>query len=107
MAGAGPALAYGALIFALPPVDSGTQRSRGMESIVTCLVAGSTRIRIIDCVNGDWFLPSSSEPSSKTVNGAPDAADGAGVARTPGLRLGGMTTVWPGCPTPATTTGKK
>ena len=78
-----------------------------MESMVTCLVAGSTRIRIIDCVNGDLFLPSSSDPSSNTVNGAPGAADGVGVACAPGLRLGGTTTVWPVWPTPATTTGKK
>ena len=63
-----------------------------MESMVTCLVAGSTRTRIIDWVNGDLFLPSSSEPSNKTVKGAPGAADGAG-AWTPGLRLGGTTTV--------------
>src|SRR3981081_4656392 len=78
-----------------------------MESMVTCFVAGSTRTRIIDWVNGDLFFPSSSEPSSRTVNGAPGAADGAGVAFAPGLRLGGTTTVWPVWPTPATTTGKK
>src|SRR5437660_5269967 len=78
-----------------------------MDSMVTCLLPGSTRTRIIDWVNGALFLPSSSEPSSRTVNGAPGAADGAGVDFTPGLLLGGMTTVWPVCPTPATTTGKK
>src|ERR1700730_5312084 len=107
MAAAGPPLAYAPSIFPLPPVESGTQRSRGMDSIVTCLLEGSTRTRIIDWVNGDWFLPSSSEPSSRTVNGAPGAATGVGVAFTPGLLLGGTTTTWPVCPTPATTTGKK
>src|SRR5260370_31151013 len=78
-----------------------------MESIVTCFVAGSSRTRIIDWVNGDAFFPSSSDPSSSTVNGAPGAADGGGVAFTPGLLLGDTVTVWLVCPTPATTTGKK
>jgi hypothetical protein len=64
-----------------------------MESMVTCLVAGSTRTRIIDCVKGDLFLPSSSEPSSRTVNGARGAVDPVGPAFTPGLLLGGTTTV--------------
>src|ERR1700737_1006041 len=60
-----------------------------MDSIVTCLLAGSTRTRIIDWVNGDLFFPSSSDPSSRTVNGAPGAAAGVGVALAPGLRVGG------------------
>src|ERR1700732_4970199 len=107
MAAAAPPFANAASIFALPPVESGTHRSRGMESMVTCFVAGSHLPRVIDWGNGYLFFPSSSEPRSNTVKGAPGAADGVGVAATPGLRLGGTLAVWPVWPTPATTTGKK
>src|SRR5438445_11446706 len=49
----------------------GTQRSRGIDSMVACLVVGSTRTRIIDWVlrRSGTNLESSSEPSSRTVNG--------------------------------------
>src|SRR5579859_2251478 len=56
-----------------------------MDSMVTCLLAGLTRTRIIDCVS-TWSalnLESSSEPSNRTVNAVPK-----GVGLGVGIRLG-------------------
>src|SRR2546428_11388214 len=69
--------------------------------MVTSLVEGVTRIRIIDCVRtwSELNLESSSEPSSRTVN-APVTAAGADVAEGVGEKsmLGGGVTwiTWPG-----------
>src|SRR6476646_2803631 len=64
----------------MPPVDRGTQRSRGIESITTFLEPGLKRTMIIDWVS---TLPvnfvSLSEPSSNTVK-APGGLGGVGVA---------------------------
>ena len=82
-----PPYEYAASILAEPPDERGTQRSRGMDSMVTCLVVGLTRTRIIDCVRtaSAWNLESSSEPSSRTVNaGLPASAAGAGAAGAAG-----------------------
>src|ERR1700719_2717575 len=66
---------YAASILALPPVDSGTQRSRGIDSMTTCLVVGLTLARIIDWVRiVPPNLASLSEASSSTVKGAPGGA---------------------------------
>src|ERR1700680_801488 len=71
---------YAASIFALPPVESGTQRSRGIDSITTCLVVGLTRARIIDWVRTTPpNLASLSEPSRSTVNGFPGGATAGGA----------------------------
>ena len=62
--------------------EIGTQRSRGIDSMVTCLLDGSTRTRIIDCVLY-WSaanLESSSEPSRSTVNGVVGPATGSRMA---------------------------
>src|SRR6266550_6310747 len=74
-----PPYEYAPSIFAEPPVERWTKRSRGIDSIVTCLVDGTTRTRIIDCVR-TWSalnFESSSEPSRRTVN-APVTALGEG-----------------------------
>src|SRR5947207_10658095 len=66
----------------MPWLGIGTQRSRGIDSMVACLVLGSTRRRIIDWVlrRSGMNFESSSEPSSKTVNGC--------VGGSMGFRLG-------------------
>src|SRR6202140_2125237 len=72
---------YAASIFALPPVESGTHRSRGIDSMTTCLVVGLTRARIIDWVRTmPPNLASLSEPSRRTVNGFPGGAAAAADA---------------------------
>src|SRR2546421_13090089 len=96
----GPPYEYAPSIFAKPPVDRCTYRSRGIESMVTSLVDGMTLTRIIDWVR-TWSalnLESSSEPSSSTVKApvtglAEGAVDGVGVKS----RLGdGVTWItWP------------
>src|SRR5580700_744174 len=77
-----PPCRYAASIFALPPLESGSQRSRGIDSMTTCLVVGLTRARIIDWVRTvPPNLASLSEPSSSTVKGCPGGATaGGGVA---------------------------
>src|SRR5579859_3722768 len=55
----------------MPALGIGTQRSRGIDSMVACLEPGSTRTRIIDWVftrSGGNF-ESSSDPSRSTVKG--------------------------------------
>src|SRR5579859_1791268 len=101
MAAPAPPYEYAPSILYDPPVESGTQRSRGIESMITCLVCGITRTRIIDCVS-TWSasnFESSSDPSRSTVK-APDCA-----AEGPALGEGvnssevgdgvGTTTFWP------------
>src|SRR5256885_2285959 len=70
-AACGPPSWYAVLILPTPWPGMGTHRSRGMESSVACLELGSTLTRIMDCVlmRSTANLESSSEPSSKTVNG--------------------------------------
>src|SRR5579864_1014873 len=65
-----PPYEYAKSALPTPPTDSGIHRSRGIESIVTCLVEGTTLTRIIDWVNtrSPMNFESSSEPSSSTVN---------------------------------------
>src|SRR6266550_7171395 len=97
-----PPYEYAPSIFPEPPVDRWTNRSRGIESIVTCLVEGTTRTKIIDWVS-TWSpmnLESSSEPRSRTVKapviGATVAAaddDGEGESSVPGDGVTWIT--WP------------
>src|ERR1700676_4466986 len=70
-----PPWRYAASIFALPPVERGTQRSRGIDSMTTLRVVGLTLARIIDWVRTvPTNLASLSEPSRSTVNGVPGGA---------------------------------
>src|SRR2546425_6424243 len=78
-----------------------------MESIVTCLAAGSTRTRIIDWVStwsGSNFW-SSSDPSSRTVKGA--SAAGVGVAATMVADATGMSDFCPVVRMAVVNAGKK
>src|ERR1022692_2062625 len=75
-----PPCRYAASIFAVPPLESGTHRSRGIDSITTCRVVGLTLARIIDWVSTvPPNLASLSEPSSSTVNGCPEGATAGGA----------------------------
>src|SRR5712692_4356126 len=73
----------------MPPVACGTHRSRGIDSMITCLVDGMTRTRIIDCVSTCSLrnFESSSEPIRRTVN-APCCC-GVGLADGSGLNSEG------------------
>src|ERR1700681_3019826 len=74
-----PPWRYAASIFAVPPEESGTQRSRGIDSMTTLRVVGLTLARIIDWVSTvPPNLASLSEPSRSTVNGLPGGATTAG-----------------------------
>src|ERR1035437_3125005 len=87
-----------------------------MESMVTLPAVGSTRTRIIDWVQQKpevlpavVNLPSLSEPSSRTVKGAPDPAAPTGVAvGPPGSTVGAVTWMeWPVAPSAVVTVGQK
>ena len=71
----------------MPPPGIGTQRSRGINSMVTDFMLGSTRTRIIDCVL--YWSPtnfeSSSDPSSSTVKGSLGPANVIGFTIPPPL----------------------
>src|SRR6185437_15545237 len=85
-----------------------------MDSIVTCLVEGTTRTRIIDWVRtwSEVNLESSSEPRSRTVN-APltcGRALGDGVKRSDGEAIAdgeGTFTAWPVDPNAIAAAGRK
>ena len=84
----------------MPPVDSGTQRSRGIESMTTVFVAGMTLTRIIDWVS-TWSprnFESSSDPSSSTVK-APtcwgELGDEVGEKSRPDGEGDAISTTWP------------
>src|SRR5215472_17226972 len=90
---------YAPSIFPEPPVEKWTHRSRGMDSIVTCLVEGTTRTRIIDWVRtwSELNLESSSDPRSRIVN-APvigaAVAEAEALAEGEGSALGVGTSGW-------------
>src|SRR5450759_3984010 len=112
MAAPGPPYEYAPSILPEPPVERGTHRSRGMESIVTFFVAGLTRMRIIDCVS-TWSpmnLVSLSEPSSNTVKAPGDlgVAAGESVGRLEAKGVGdGTATTWPVASKASDTAGRK
>src|ERR1700674_1570159 len=113
MAAPGPPYEYAPSILPVPPVERGTHRSRGIDIIVTFLVAGLTLTRIIDWVS-TWSpmnLESLSEPSSKTVNapGVWVAIDGVGDPSRPvddGVG-DGTATAWPVASRASATAGRK
>src|SRR6476660_7785179 len=96
-----PPYEYAPSILPIPPVDSGTHRSRGMDIITTFLVEGLNRTRIIDWVR-TWSpmnLESLSEPSSKTVKAPGVRGVGDGEDPDPTVSKGdgvgdGTTTTW-------------
>src|SRR5581483_10196660 len=83
-----PPYEYAQSIFPVPPVASGAHRSRGIDSIVTCLVEGTTRTRIIDWVStrSPENFESSSEPRRRTVKAPEVATVGAELALGVGLK---------------------
>src|SRR5438270_2836923 len=83
-------------ILPMPPPGIGTQRSRGIESIVTDFVLGSTRTRIIDCVLylSATNFESSSEPRSSTVKGSVGPAMVIGFKIPPGEFTTGVVEDW-------------
>ena len=66
----------------MPCPGIGTQRSRGIDSMVAFFEVGSTRMRIIDCVftRSCANFASSSDPSSRTVKGSVVVGNGFGTA---------------------------
>src|SRR6266550_4456129 len=65
----------------MPPTESGTQRSRGIESMTTFFVDGLNLTRIIDWVSS-WSpmnLVSLSEPRRRTVKAPGVRGDGLAV----------------------------
>src|SRR5487761_667066 len=98
MAALAPPYEYAPSIFWVPPVESGTHRSRGIDSMVTFFDPGLKRTTIIDWVStAPWNLVSLSDPSSRTVN-APGGLTGFGVVvrvEIDGDGVGeGSTTAW-------------